>query len=368
MLDETTSADWEYDPETQTTIVHVPQRDKRQETRITAFSRQPIVALGEAQNQTLVKADLLRLLGSQYGEGIEDVRATPSTAVSQAQATAIARMGGPLVRFLEYSTLEEATQQLGQIVVGAPADGSSYSLEASFCMLRGHSVEEHSIEIADSRESQTLNLPFAAGEIVQTTQWRAELSLTWRDKTLRFTHTSKPLFPAISAWYVLVYDREGAPVALDQAMDKEGRARLSSDWKPYRQQISGLHSLLQPHAVLFFREHWGKLEEGRPLAGYIAASIESPDERKAILRFGSPGPATIYLNGQELQEVPVQDWEKNALSMRELRRTAPFQLRKGKNWLLVDTRPPQKGRPLWAFGAAFTRPDGTEAMADLLVH
>jgi hypothetical protein len=366
MLDESASADWEYDPETQTTIVHIPQRDKRQETRITAFCQQPIVVLGEARNQTLIRTDLRRLLGNRYKERIKDTIPALDTVDSPGQATAIARAGGPLVRFVEFSTPEEATQQLGQVIVGSPADGTSYDLEASFWVQRGESSKEYAVEIADTCEAQILDTPFAAGKVAQTTQWGAKLVLRWQGKTLRYTHASQPLFPAITAWKALVYDRETSPINLDQVMDRDGKAWLTPNWVQYRQEISELRNLRQPHAVLFFHEHWEALNQERALAGYMATVVESPDEREVTLRFGSPGPATIYLNGQELQEVAVEEWEKDALSFRELRRTAPVKLRKGENWLLVDTRPPQEGRPFWFFGAAVTSPDGTEAMSDLI--
>jgi hypothetical protein len=39
----------------------------------------------------------------------------------------------------------------------------------------------------------------------------------------------------------------------------------------------------------------------------------------------------------------------------------------GENTLLIDTQPPEEGRPTWYFGGAFLPPDGAlrEVMTDL---
>ena len=94
-------------------------------------------------------------------------------------------------------------------------------------------------------------------------------------------------------------------------------------------------------------------------------SVLCPDEREAVLRFGSPGPARIYLNGQKLEIAQDKTEGLNDWILRELQQTAPFYLHKGENHLLIDTRPPQEGRPFWVFGAGLTAPGQSEPMTGL---
>jgi alpha-glucosidase len=358
------TADWEYNPETQTTIVHVPRRDKRRGCTVTAFAQRAIVALGEGSNRQLTEADVHRLLGQAVDTG--DVQSVLRAAAGHpARCDVIARLGGPLVRFVEFTTPEEAAQQLGRVIVGAPADGTPYDLEVTWTLHRGSGTEQHRIEKRASTESHILDAPFAAGKTAQTAYWQADVSFTWHGEKVRESHTSAPLFPAITAWRGVVYDADQSPIPLERAMDEAGAPHPALDWRPYVQQIEGMRNLVQPHAVYFFHEYGHALREGKPLSGYLAVTVHSPDERQAALRFGSPGPTTLYLNGQALQVAPSKQESRASFYIPELQQTTPFGLRKGANWLLVDTRPPQEGRRIWAFGAAFTSPDGTQTMTDL---
>jgi hypothetical protein len=359
-------ADWEYNLETQTTIVHVPHRDKRQSTKITAFARQEIVALGEEHNQTLIQADVRHLLGDRCPVDVTDGSAVLQAAAgSPAQADVTARLGGPLLRFIEFTTPEEAAQQLGRVIVGAPGDGTPYDLKVIWTLYGASGVEQHQVEMLGTRESHILDAPWAVGEKAQSVYWRTDVSLTWQGETVQHSHTSAPLFPAIPAWHAVVYNTDESSISIEQVVDETGVRRPTLDWRPYEQQIQGMPALTRPHAILFSREYRQELQAGKRLAGYLAVTVHSPDEREVILKFGSPGPARIYVNGQELGEAPVEEGEQEAFGFRGLRQTTVFRLRQGANQLLIDTRPPQEGRPFWVFGAGFSTPDGAEVMTDL---
>jgi hypothetical protein len=189
--------------------------------------------------------------------------------------------------------------------------------------------------------------------------------LTWQGETLTYAHTSAPLFPTITAWRAVVYDADKSPISVQAAMDDQARSQPTLDWQPYLQQVEGLRNCLQPHAVLFFREHREALQAGQRLAGYLATTVRCPEERDAVLRFGSPGPAEIYVNGNKLEPAPVEEDAPEAFLLRGIKQTAPFKLKQGINHLLIDTRPPQEGRPFWVFGAGLSAPGGAKAMADL---
>jgi len=119
------------------------------------------------------------------------------------------------------------------------------------------------------------------------------------------------------------------------------------------------------HIVPFWREHRQELRAGEPLAGYVAATIVSPDEREAIFRFGSTDSVDFYLNGQKVEKAQVEEEEDVHPHFRHPRQTAVMHLRAGENTLLVDTRPAPPERRHWFFGGALMARDG-DPMTDLV--
>ena len=152
---------------------------------------------------------------------------------------------------------------------------------------------------------------------------------------------------------------------LGQVMSARGTIVQKLDWKAYRQQPDALDSLHEPYVVLFAREHGSELQAGKPLAGYLTTTVISPDERDAVLRFGSAGATEVYLNGKRAHEVSTgQQAPEGFPIFRQTRRTAVMHLRAGANTLLVGTRPALDGHRLWFFGAALMTPND-ELMTDL---
>jgi hypothetical protein len=364
MLDEVQSADWEYNPETSTTIVHVPKRDKRQGVKITAFANRPTVALGKAHNDELIRSDIQRLLGGRCPADPLDVEAVLGTD-APGRADAIARLGGPFVRFVEFTTPEETAQQVGRVIVAAPRDGTPYDLDLTFVLHCGGETERRTVEFESTRSAHILGTPFAFDGPIESQRWEAEVRLTWRGQTLTYHHASEPLFPAIYAWQAIAYDTEERPLTLEQVMNPDGTANEALEWQPHVQSIKGLRNVREPHIVFFSREYREQLQAGKRLAGYLTTTIVSPDEREVVLRFGSPGPAEIYVNGQKVDEAPVQERDKASPRLRRLRETVPIHLRAGENYLVVATQPPQEGRPIWLFAGGFTSPGCVDMMTDL---
>ena len=200
MIDGVKVSDWTYNPETLTTAIHVPMRDKRQSITVTAIAKEGILALGEAHNRQLILSDVKRLIGHPC-PGAEDDDAVIDVALrSQApgRTDAVARLGGPFARFIEFVTPEEASQQLGRVIVGAPARADEpYDLEMTFTLFRGNKPERHVIQLEGATESQIIDTPFAFDGQVPTMLWRAEVKVTWKGETLTYTHQSKPLFSTI---------------------------------------------------------------------------------------------------------------------------------------------------------------------------
>ena len=367
MLDGAEMHDWRYDGELLRTTIHVPPRDKSQSASIIATAEGSISALGEAHNRQLRLSDTRRLLGAAVpaGQDVEEFLDTVLRAEVPGRADLIARLGGPLVRTIEFTTPEEASQQLGRVIVGAPAQpGERFDFRVTWTLQRGSEIRQEAF-IQSATESQIVDAPFAFEGRVQTMQWSAEVEVTWRGEKLVYTHQSEPLFPTIHAWQATVYDRQAEPLALAQVIDGQGRTNRRLAWKRYVQTGRALTNVNQPHAIHFSREQEQALKADKPMAAYVHATITSPDERPAMVRFWGAGPTSFYLNGQEIEETPVAQERQRPGPLRQSRGTAVMHLRPGENRLLVHTMPPQGKRPWWYFCGWLVTPDG-DLMTDLM--
>ncbi|MEA3339064.1 MAG: glycoside hydrolase family 31 protein, partial [Chloroflexota bacterium] len=360
-LDGVESADWVYNSETLTTIIQTPPRDKRRPATVAAVAKGGISALGEAHNREVILADVQRLLGRDVADVDAALRLD---ADALGRADAVARLGGPLARFVEFTTPEESSQQLGRVIVGAPAPGGGpYDLAATFTLFREGRPERRVVQIEGATEPHILDAPFAFDGQVRTARWEATVEIIWRGKTLICTHRSEPLFPTVYAWRALVYNREERPLSLGQVMDSAGRVNPDLDWKACVQATADLRNVNQPHILFFSREYRQELRNGAPLAAYVATTIISPDAREALVRFRAAGPAALYLNGQPVDVMPVEPEDGIYPLFRRPRQTAGVRLRAGENTLVVDTRPLSE-QPVWFFGGAFLMLNG-DLMTDL---
>jgi hypothetical protein len=357
-------ADWEYNPETLTTIIHVSKQDKEEPVTVTAFARERISALGEEHNRTLACSDVALLLGGECPADPQDVDAVLRTP-APGRADAVARLGGPFARVIEYATPEEASQQLGRVIVAAPAGAEDpYDLKVAFTFSQGGQKTVRTVEKKGTNQAHILDVPFAFDGQVRPARWEAEVEISWRGQVLRQAHASQPLFPAIPVWRAVVYDRAEEPLALNEVVDARGRANAALEWVTYVQTTERLRNVNQPHVVPFWREHREELRAGKRLAGYLVTTVVSPKEQEANLWFGTLGPCEIYVNGTQIEEAAVEEAEVPHPLLRQARKTEPVHLRAGENTLLIDTRPPEQGRPIWFFSATWMAPGG-ELMTDL---
>ncbi len=359
--------DWSYDPEVLRTTIRVSPRDKGQALTVSAMAKGGISALGETHNRHCILSDVERLVGKQLpaGLGDEGVLDALLRTGSPGRVDAIARLGGPLVRFIEYTTPEEASQQLGRVIVGAPSrPGEPFDLEVLWTLWQGRDRRQQALWIEGATEPQILDAPFAFDGRVLKMRWTAEARVTWRGETLVFIYQSSPLFPSIDVWQVVFYDQDEAPLTVRQVMGAGGSVNRHLDWKAYVQTPEGVRNVNQPHVLFLAREAREELRAGARLAAYLATSISSPDERDAVVQFRSAGPTAFYLNGQAVVEDPVEQEGWPSHPLRRARSTGVMRLRPGRNWLLVHSQPFQEKRSWWYFEGALLTPEG-ELMTDL---
>jgi hypothetical protein len=359
--------DWSYDPQALQTTIHAPALDKEQPVTVTALARDGISALGEAHSRQAILADARRLLGGKPlpGQDVEDFLDLALRSEFPGRADLIARLGGPLVRTIEFTAPEEASQQLGRVIVGAPSvPGQTFDLKVTWTLHQGQQPRQRVISFEGATESQIVDAPFAFDGQVKTMDWSVEVEVTWRGVKLVHTHQSAPLFPTIQAWQAIVYNKEEQPLTLEQVVEDMPAGEGGPAWKNYVQTAEALTNVNQPHAVFLSREYEQALKAGKPLAAYLRTIVVCPDDRDSVLRFRTAGPTTLYLNGQEIEEQPVEVEGWLPPPLHQAQGTAVIRLRPGRNVLLVHTSPPQGKRPPWYLGGWFATPDG-DLMTDL---
>ena len=160
LVDGVESQDWRYQPSTLTTVILLPRRSKREAITIEAIGASSLVAPGKARNRSLALADAARLLGTAWRGSSPD--SLMAEALEKGNAGAVARLGGPLVRFIEFVTPEETAQQLGRVIVGGPHKrGETYDLEAVFTLYQAGGPVKSVVQLAGLSGSRILDTPFA---------------------------------------------------------------------------------------------------------------------------------------------------------------------------------------------------------------
>lgn len=360
---------WRYDPALLRTIIATPLLPKTQPVMITARARSTIVALGAEHNRACIVADVQRLLrGSAgapwYGEPLtaEAVLALPEIP---GKRDALARLGGPFARVIPFTTPEEAAQQLLRVIVGAPADGSPYDVEARFTLHRGSQPQVETVRYTQTTAARILDAPFVFDGQLRAQRCEVELTLTWRGSSWTERFSGPLLLPTITRWQAIAFPAEAAP-APEALFTAEGALDPALDWRVYQQDLAAIPALDEPHAVHFIREYEAELTAGEPLVGYLATTVISPETQEAVLEFRSGGDVTLTCNGVPLEVLPHPDAAAAPLWSRPLERTAPFTLRAGENVLLIRTTPPPDApHPYWwFFGARLATVEG-EPMVDV---
>jgi len=311
----------DYDEAKLTTWVFVPKQPKSQPVVVKAVSAGPIVTLGKP------------------------------------------RASAPFAHFIQYSTPEEATQELGHVILAAPANGvpgagDVYSAKVAFTLHKGATTETKVVEIAETSTSHVIPTPFTCDDIAPTT-WEAEVMLHWRGLATRTHFRSAPLFPAVPAWRATLYNRDDVKLAPTDVLDAAGNPIPNLEWRTFAQTMAQTENFRRAYFTSLWRDHWSELREGASLATYLTATVISPEAREAVLAFTTQSDVTIYINGEAIAEnVEAAIDSVHGLFVHGTRFTKPLSLRAGKNTVLIHCPAEAKHWPFWHFGAALLTPEG----------
>jgi hypothetical protein len=366
VVDGVESQDWRYQPTTLTTYISLPLRSKQEAITITAIGESSLVAPGKARNGSLAVKDAARLLGIDVRGSSPD--SLMAEALETGHAGAVARLGGPLVRFIEFITAEETAQQLGRVIVGGPQKGSeTYDLEAEFTLYQSGGPVKSVVHLTGLTGSRILNTPFAFTGKLSPLHWEAEVKITYRGSVLTFRHTAAPLVLGIPAFRSLVYNPEKENISVDEAL-RPAAAAARGVQKTYLYDLHDLRrfpNLRYPFFVPLFQDYHARLESGEQLAAYLVTTIDSPVDQEATLVYLAAGEANLYLNGEKVSQKAVDggDLAERFIPQRmegiPVLKLEGLHLKAGKNILLVSVRPSDKPewRP-WFFGGILLDPQG----------
>jgi hypothetical protein len=353
---------WIYDPDRLTTRVGVQAVSRERAFTVTLEAPVKVVALGPDRNRQQVEADVARLLGDRCPSVIDLDTVMASGAPEVAIRHAVARLGGPFFHAVPLVTREEVVQQLGRVVIEAPAGGVPMDAEIIFRGNREGHEEIVRVTRSNVTEGFVIGVPFAFDGTVARFQWWADVTLAWEGRSISGSYESAPYFPGIYRWHALlsegegeeatgddviaafpVYDSYFEELVQDPRMDRDlTELFLLRLWEHYREQLAG---------------------EDAPTA-YLQARVVSPRAREVVLELVGAGGATLFVNGESVAVgEPVSDPQIPAF-FRPPRRSDVFSLREGENNLIV--RLPASGAALggWFLAAEIYTLDG-RAVPDL---
>ncbi|MBN1178590.1 MAG: DUF5110 domain-containing protein [Anaerolineae bacterium] len=332
---------WSYDPDTLTTTVRVPLRDKREPLTITAAAEGGISALNAAHNEAVVLGDVRRLLGARFPAHAQTPPALLDAVLeldAPGRADAVARLGGPFVRVIEFVTPEEAGQQLGRVIVGAPATGAPFDVQVAFTLRRDGTQTRHVVRVAGATGAQIIDTPFAFDGRAVAAAWEATVDVTFRGRALHTVYRSQPLFPTITTWHARI-DAEDAVTV-------------------YTQNVERMPNLLHPY-IVDLDAAFG----ARPAAvARLSATVVSATAHEVVLLFRADTPVAFTLNGEPVEAAsivgdvapPFVNHPFHGLAQR----TPVVHLRAGENHIVAQVRAPeQSAHARWRFGAALVTPE-----------
>jgi len=355
---------WTYQVETLTTIINLPAVSKHQETKVVASGADSLVAIGDRHNLSLAITDAQRFLSQPIPEDVQSLSALLDFALShdfKGKTDLVSRLGGPLVHFIEFVTLEETSQQLGRVIFELPKKtAGACDLKVDFT-LAGEAVSP--IHCKEVSHSLIINTPFAYTGKMNARQWQANVTVSWHSKTMTFTYQSHNLFPAVTTWHSHLYNsqKERSPIQLS-AKNVE-QLPTSQEWIIYEEDPSKVANLAYPFVVPLWKDSYQKIVEGQPIAGCMATTILAAADHQANLLFISKDPADFYVNGEKLPDNLVNKGKALAPfnmhpDMPEMFTVGMFHLKKGENTLVVDIHPIPGSRPAWFYIGMLTSPDG----------
>jgi len=358
------SATYRYDASRATTIVPLGMAPKGASVVISACRSGGIVALGAARNEALAAVDLARLFGKETWDGkanLDTVEARAREAASDvAYLNAVARAGGPFFRVMEFVTPDEASQQLGRVVIAGPADGSTMDIVVEFTLEREGQYRTHRVARKGIAGSAVIDTPFAFDGSVARQVWHADVRLEWGGHTISGSYASRALFPGIYRWHARLYDGAVEAVDVQGVTTATAGATYPPQYSEFVHDPAQTRNLNEALVLRFWEQAADRFSTFGSPAAYVVTSVECPSDRDAVLELAATDGCEVHVNSVPAELLDDQACPDAHILFRPPRRTVPVRLHKGKNSLVIHTCPPPDEPHAWYLGARFLTPDGVD--------
>jgi hypothetical protein len=331
---------WSYDPERIELRVDLPACNRRQGVRLELQAAEPLASFGDAHNRKLQGADARTLLGLTTLD-IDSLTQAACRRDDPSAQHALARLGGPFVRFFEYTTPEDARRRLGVLLVQPPADAAPIDVHGVWRVQHGAALIEQPFAFTGLKQELLLDCPYAWDGSVKPLRWSVELTIGWRGASLQRWFQSRTLFPTLAAWRILARPI-AQPYAMPLLIDESGAAQPDLPWElhqhtPIDQDFQNLNEW---YNILLSR--FAAADPQTSFVGYAAASLQN--RQAGIVRIGyhSFRPVRLFLNGVELA---ADQAGFAAATFAEWRFSRPVELKAGINHLLIISEHPAADQP-----------------------
>ena len=351
-------AHWTHDPESHDLVIAIQDVSRTSPLEVVVQAE----TLGVGERPSLILSDVTKILGldqqpASLEQAIEIILNAPIISNE-----AVARLGGPFVHVVEYATFDDARQQLGTLVIAAPADGSTFDAEIIWELRKNGVVAkaEH-VSLKNCRSRQIVNTPFNDDGSFSTAQWTASVNILWRGKTIPFRYQSQVVYPSLTHWQTLIYNPEHETHSMGDVLAAGGAINSDLNWIAAAQTTTNSLNLKQPYGVVLLEAERQRIVDGEELEAWVATSINSQQVLDAVLYVQHVGNAKCFLNGVELTPIEAIDHTKLDPMfyswMTPQHHYYALPLRQGENSLAVFTHP-DKAIGWWGVGATVFDQDG----------
>ncbi|MHA3702194.1 glycoside hydrolase family 31 protein [Jatrophihabitans sp. YIM 134969] len=340
VLDDAPAAGWTWED----TVLTVPVPRTADAFTVDVSCRSDLSLVGSDHDSQVRAAELAVVTGSD-SDPVAAVLDLPLD--SPARALGVARLGGPAVQVLEYTTPDEAVVTLGRVVVAAPEHGPLAEVDARWTLERDGRVETVEVPRTDVAGTElVLDAPFPWDGTLHPARWSVEVTVRWGEFEVARRHVSAVLDPALPSWWVRVDNAAGEVTGW-------------TSWAIDPTDID-FGSLAQRVNVRF--RVWDNAPLDVSTVGTALTTITLTDDREVAFAYVAGGEVAIAVDGDPVPDADVTGNPpiKYFTLDPPVRRSAPVTLRRGTHTVTFRCSPPANLADVdWYLSTWVTDPNGT---------
>ena len=302
---------------------------------------------GDDHDASVRGADLARVTGTD-GDPVAGVLGLASD--SPARHLGVARLGGPAVQVVEYTTPDDAALALGRVIVSAPEHGPGADVAVRWTLERDGRVEQfdQTAHVAAPATEAVLTTPFVWDGTLRPARWTADVLVRWGEFEVARRYEAAPLNPAFASWWVGVDSGDGT----------------TSPWSAWTVDPGDIDfgSLAQRVNVRF--RGWDDVPLSAGTVGHALTTVTVPEDREVAFAYVAGGAVTVTVDGEDVTaDVTGEPAIKYFTLDPPVRRTAGVALTAGEHTVAFRCPAPDNLADVdWYLSAWATDADGTRLL------